>query len=135
MDAPSQITTESLVGTTTPPPASHFQRQQRKQQTLGGVMADEQDDNTSTIAPSLADKKRLKHREYVKKSYNKKIVRDAFPIHRRRLLSFARINVLNLSLCNIVYRTRSNRSRMNWIHSRSSTQRCSRPRALQRIRN
>lgn len=29
------------------------------------------------MAPSLADVKRLKHREYVKRSYNKKIVRVA----------------------------------------------------------
>lgn len=29
------------------------------------------------MAPSLADAKRLKHREYVKRSYNKKIVRRA----------------------------------------------------------
>lgn len=29
------------------------------------------------MTPSVVDKKRLKHREYVKKSYNKKIVRRA----------------------------------------------------------
>lgn len=32
-------------------------------------------DEVATEAPSLADSKRLKHREYVKKSYNKKVVR------------------------------------------------------------